>query len=447
MGQRDSDKLNALILDSITEGVFTVDQQFVISSFNAEAERIIGIPREQAIGRRCHEVFRASICGTDCALRQTVRDGEPRRNVRIDVLNAQMEPVPLSVSTAVLRDRRGKMLGGVEIFRDTSEVEALRRELAGKRVFADMVGASKAMQEIFALIPDVAASDAPVLIQGPSGTGKELVARAIHDLSGRAEAKLVQVNCGALPDTLLESELFGHVKGAFTGAHRSKPGRFQEAHGGTLFLDEIGDISPAFQVKLLRVLQEGELNPLGSNATVRVDVRIISATNHDLLELARQGTFREDLLYRIRVIPISIPPLRERREDIPLLVEHLLGRLRARTGRQIQGLSPEALARLYDHDFPGNVRELENVLERAFVLCRGDTIAVEHLPPEVAPTQDQARGPSPGPGDPPQAPLPPEARRLLEALEANHWNRTRTARALGIARNTLWRRMKAHGLG
>jgi PAS domain S-box-containing protein len=450
-----SNDLHALILDSISEGVFTVDADFRITSFNTEAERIIGVSRGEAIGRRCHEIFRASICSSSCALRQTVKDGTPRRNVRIDVLNPRMEPVPICVSTAVLKDRKGRLIGGVEIFRDISEVESLRRELSGNRVFADMVGASKPMQELFALLPDVAASDAPVLIQGPSGSGKELVARAIHDLSPRARHPLVLVNCAALPDTLLESELFGHVRGAFTDARDNRIGRFQSAHKGVLFLDEIGEISPAFQAKLLRVLESGELSPLGSDRVQHVDVRVISATNRDLQEQVRRGRFREDLFYRLRVVPITLPPLRERRSDIPLLVDHLLAKLRVRTGKPIQRLSAAAIAVLYDHDFPGNVRELQNLLERAFVLCHGEVIDLDHLPREVF----SIRG---GPGEkrlkpserkiashrsPAKAQEPaPEVQQLLEALEAHHWNRTETARALGIGRNTLWRRMREHGL-
>jgi PAS domain S-box-containing protein len=446
--------LNALILDSITEGVFTVDGDFRVTSFNAEAERIIGIGRVDAIGRPCHEVFRASICGSACALRQTIKDGRPRRNVRIDVLDARMEPVPLSVSTAVLKDRRGKMLGGVEIFRDLSEMEALRRELTRSAGFADMVGVSRPMQDIFAQLPDVAASDAPVLLQGPSGSGKELVARAIHNLSDRRDAALVLVNCGALPDTLLESELFGHVRGAFTDARSSRSGRFRAADGGTLLLDEIGEISPAFQVKLLRVLEDGEVTPLGSSRSVRVNVRVIAATHRDLERLVREGRFREDLYYRLRVIPLSLPPLRERREDIPLLVDHLLIRLRGRTGKPIQAVTPEAMAILTAHDYPGNVRELANILERAFVLCHELAIGAEHLPPDLLHGAGAAARLKPSerriaearPRTASGARRSPEARRLAQALEAHGWNRTRTARALGIARNTLWRRMKEYGL-
>ena len=449
-----TDALHALILDSISEGVFTVDEDFRITSFNREAERIIGLDRERAMGRRCYEVFRASICGASCALRQTIADGRPRRNVYIDVLDAQMAPVPICVSTAALRDRDGRLLGGVEIFRDVSEVEALRKELSGGRTFADMVGVSRPMRELFAQLPDVAASDAPILIEGPSGSGKELVARAIHNLSPRCDGPLVMINCAALPDTLLESELFGYVRGAFTDARTTRMGRFQAAHKGTLLLDEVGEISPAFQAKLLRVVELGELSPLGSSRVVRVDVRIISATNKDIVAMAREGRFREDLLYRLRVVPISLLPLCQRPEDIPPLVAHILGRLRARTGKPIEGVSPEAMALLCRHDFPGNVRELQNILERAFTLCHVEVIGAEHLPEELRLAEkgdERALKPSErriATHHPRRVDRTPsaQARALVAALEARQWSRTRTARALGIGRNTLWRRMKEHGL-
>jgi PAS domain S-box-containing protein len=458
-----SDNLNALfplIFDSINDGVFAVDEEFRITSFNAAAEQIVGIARDEAIGQKCHDVFRTSICQGGCALRETLESGEPRRDVRVDILNAKMDGVPILVSTAVLKDRNGRMVGGVEIFRDVSDVESLRNELAGRHRFRDIIGYSDSMKEIFAIIPQIAESEAPVLVDGPSGTGKELVAQAIHDLSPRNDKPFVRVNCGALPDTLLESELFGYMKGAFTGANYNKPGRFQQADGGTLFLDEIGDVSPAFQVKLLRALEEGEIQPLGGTKTIEVDVRLISATNRDLAAMVKEERFREDLYYRIKVIPIGLPPLAERRKDIPLLVAHFAKLLASRTGRTPPQLSKKAMRVLYDYDYPGNVRELRNIIERAFVLCSGNLVDLQHLPAEVT-SISSARGP--GERDihvrpsekriaeariapPDRRQDSPEKRRLLSLLEAHGWNRTLVAKELGIGRTTLWRRMKEYKL-
>jgi PAS domain S-box-containing protein len=466
------DTLFPLILDSIREGVFTVDEAFRITSFNAEAERITGFSREAALGKTCYDVLRGSACQDGCPLRRSIETGEPQRNVRVTVLDAEMASIPICVSTAAMRDEEGRLVGGVEIFQDMSEIESLRRELADSRGYGDMVGVSPAMQEIFALIPDVAASDVSVLVSGASGTGKELVARAVHDASPRRSRSFVRVNCGALPDTLLESELFGYVRGAFTDARHDKPGRFQQADGGTLFLDEVGELSPAFQVKLLRALQEGEIQPLGATRTVTVDVRVIAATNRDLGELIEAGVFREDLYYRLCVVPIGIPPLAERREDILPLVDLYMTRIAARTGKDIAAVAPQALMALHDYAFPGNVRELVNILERAFVLCHGPEITLEQLPVNVTGPADDG-GPREGlpattrlkpserrllirasrAGEAP--PLPrqvrapvarPEVRQLVEALDAHGWNRTATARTLGISRTTLWRRMRDYGL-
>jgi PAS domain S-box-containing protein len=455
-------ELHELIFDSIHEGVFTVDHAFRITSFNSEAERITGVSRLQAVGKKCYEVFRASICQNGCALKETLSTGKPLRDVRIDVLNHSMVPVPLMVSTAVLR-RGDRLEGGVEIFRDISDIESLRKELKGTTNFEDIVGASPVMQLLFRLLPDVAASDAPVLIEGPSGTGKELVASAIHSLSARRHEPFVRVNCGALPDNLLESELFGYVRGAFTDARQDKPGHFALADGGTILLDEIGDVTSAFQLKLLRVLQEGEIQPLGGRKPVKVNVRILAATNRNLARMVEEGKFRQDLYYRIRVVPVVLAPLKDRREDIPLLVDHFIRRLALRTGKSIRAIAPKALSALCEHDYPGNVRELQNILERVFVLCHGAQIEPKDLPEEILTrqarlTQAEARvhaqrkpserallkSSATTPGQ--RAGEDPIAQRLLDALAAHAWDRSKTAQGLGIGRNTLWRRMKEHGL-
>jgi PAS domain S-box-containing protein len=457
---RHPEALFPLLLDSVNEGVFTVNKDFRITSFNQAAEAVTRIPRAEALGRPCHEVFKASICQKGCALRKTLESGEARRNIRVDILNGDMEVVPIAVSTAVLKDSAGHMAGGVEIFRDLSDIETLRNELAGRHCFQNIIGQSRLMQDVFALIPQVAGSDVPVLVRGPSGTGKELVAEAIHELSLRQDEEFVRVNCGALPDTLLESELFGYVKGAFTGATGNKPGRFQQADKGTLFLDEIGDISPAFQVKLLRALEEGEIQALGDTKSTHVDVRIICATNRDLEEMVKQGKFREDLFYRIRVVPIDLPALRDRREDIPLLISHFIKTLSIRTSRSPLEVSQASMEILYDYDYPGNVRELRNILERAFVLCKGDVIEASVLPPEVLGhpsiktssaggavrvlANQATEGPAfTAPADPGQS---REAHKLRAVLDRYGWKRSAAARALEISRTTLWRRMKAFGL-
>ncbi len=435
-----------MILDSITEGVFTVDQGWRITSFNKAAEEITGVPRDEALGRRCWEVFRASICERGCALRETFETGEPVKNRTAYILTQEGEQHPIELSTALLRDESGEVAGGVETFRSLKEVETLRRELAGRYTFEDIVSKSPRMQELFGILPRVAESDASVLIQGESGTGKELFARAIHNLSRRKDGPWVPVNCAALPDNLLESELFGHVAGAFTDAKRARKGRFELAHRGTIFLDEIGDVSPALQVRLLRVLQEKRFERLGSSQPIDVDVRVVAATNKPLHELVERGEFREDLYYRLNVVRLDIPPLRERREDIPLLVEHFLERFNRLEGRRITRMDPAAMALLMSHPFPGNVRELMNVVEHAFVLCPGSVIMPEHLPAYL---RDQAPRP-PAPDAPPAAGpttlQEAEAWVIRRALERNGYNRAATARELGMHKTTLWRKMKRYGI-
>lgn len=431
----------ATILDSINDGVFTVDEEWRITSFNRAAEEITGISREEAIGRHCCDVFRASICESDCALRKTMSTEEAVLNKAIYIVNADGNRIPISVSTALLKDADGQVIGGVESFRDLSVVEELRKELSGRYTFADIISKNHKMRQLFEILPEIAASDSTVLIEGESGTGKELFARAVHDLSPRKRGPFVPVSCAALPDTLLESELFGYKAGAFTGADRDKPGRFKAADGGTLFLDEIGDISPALQVRLLRVLQERTYEPLGTNESIKANVRIVTTSNQPLSEQVEEGNFRRDLYYRVNVVKLVLPPLRERKEDIPLLVDHFIAHFNRLREKDIAGISTEAMALLMRHDYAGNVRELENIIEHAFVMCPGAMIEPRHLPEELRPS-----GPSSPAVKGPMTLDDLERLYILEALARNRWNRLATAQELGIHKSTLFRKIKSLGI-
>ncbi len=430
------------ILESISDGVFTVDPEWRITSFNRAAERITGVSREEAIGRRCAEVFRSSTCGPSCALQKTLRTGRPVIGRSTYIVVADGTRVPVSLSTAVLKDAKGKVTGGAEIFRDLSEVEALREELEGRSRVGDLSTRSPLMQRVLEALPAVASSPSTVLLLGETGTGKELVARTIHALSPRAKGPFVAVNCGALPDTLLESELFGHTAGAFTGAVKERAGRFALAQGGTLFLDEIGEVSPALQVRLLRVLQERTYEPLGSSRALKTDARVVVATNRDLAARVREGLFREDLYYRVNVVRIELPPLRSRKEDVPLLVEELVARFNRLQGRAVKGITAEALSLLMAHDWPGNVRELANVVERAFVVCGERRIDIGDLPDELAGRLRPA-----GPElDVRSAHAVLDAQAIRAALERHGFNRLEAARELGIHKTTLFRRIRKLGI-
>ena len=430
------------ILESISDGVFTVDRQWRVTSFNRAAEQITGVDRREAIGRLCSEVLRADMCGDSCALRQTLETGRPVIGRTGWFIDADGNRVPISLSTAVLRDSNGQVIGGAEVFRDLSEIEALRQQLAGKSRVGDLVSRSPLMQRLFEVLPAIAASPSTVLVLGATGTGKEVMARTIHSLSARSRGPFVAVNCAALPEPLLESELFGYKAGAFTDARTDKPGRFALAASGTIFLDEIGEMNPALQVKLLRVLQERCYEPLGSVASVPADARVIVATNQDLAELVRSGRFREDLYYRINVVRIELPPLRRRREDIPPLVDLFIARFNQVQGKTVAGIEPEALSLLMAHDWPGNIRELENVVEHAFILCDHGLITMAHLPRELL-LRDHLQQRT---GDLRAVRDLLDAQTISAALEKNNNNRLATARQLGIHKTTLFRRMKKLGL-
>jgi PAS domain S-box-containing protein len=434
-----------LILENIADGVFTVDRQFRVTSFNHAAEQITGWSAKDALGRACNEIFRTAICSQDCPLRKSLRTGRTVKNFEIEIVAKSGLAQTISVCTAPLVGREGYFLGGVETFRDLSPRRE-RAELGGRYSFQNIISKNATMRQIFETLPNIAQSDATVLIEGRSGTGKELFASAIHNLSPRAEGPLVKVNCGALPETLLESELFGFVKGAFTDAKHNRVGRFQAAEGGTIFLDEIGDTPLALQVKLLRVLQHREFEPLGSERTVHSDVRVLAATNQDLERLVADGRFREDLYYRLNVILIRIPDLAQRSEDVPLLIDHFVQRFNQRMGRGIRGLADEAMALLMRYPFPGNVRELENVLEHAYIVSRSPYITTEDLPAYLSRGRAlDARRPTNGPWIASGA-ADLDRQRLIDCLRRNAWNLPRAARELGMHRTTLWRKVKRLGL-
>lgn len=430
------------ILESISEGVFTVDGQWIITSFNRAAEKITGVSRKDAIGHICSEVFRCSMCGENCALEQTLRSGKPMLSKSAYIINAAGNRVSISISTAVLKDpKTGKIMGGAETFRDLSEIEALRQELKGKYQISSLVSQSPLMQKLLDFIPTIAASSSTVLILGETGTGKEYIARTIHSLSMHSQGPFIAVNCSALPDALLESELFGYKVGAFTGANKDKPGRFKLARGGTIFLDEIGDINPAIQAKLLRVLQEHSYEPLGATRSENSDARVIVATNKELSKLIDNKEFREDLYYRINVVRIELPPLRKRKEDIPLLVDQFISRFNQVQEKNVEGISWEALSLLTAYDWPGNIRELENVIERAFVHCKEGLIDIKYLPEEITMFPKSSFG---------IKTLTVhnliDIQAIQKALEGNNNDRNAAAKALGIHKTTLYRRMKQLGI-
>ncbi len=428
------------ILNCVADGVFTVDCDKRITFFNQAAERITGFSEQEAVGQFCYDVFKTAHCGSACTLEHVRKRGKQVINKPVEILDRSGRSLLVSISAACLCDVDGRIIGGVESFRDLSAEEELRKEIKKSYTFQDIVSRNSKMHELFAILPDIAGSNVSVLIEGESGTGKELFARAIHNLGQRKDKPFVAVNCGALPDALLESELFGYKKGAFTDAKRDKPGRFDLAKGGTLFLDEIGDISPALQVRLLRVLQEKTYEPLGGTEAVRSDVRIVAATNQRLLEKVYDGSFREDLYYRLNVLRLELPPLRERRCDMPLLVEHFRNRLNAETGKSIEAIDDSVMGAIMRHDFPGNIRELENLLQHAFVLCKESVIHLHHMPKELAygVLHESGKG---------SLSLDEIGKRAIrDALEDNVANRTAAAKQLGINPSTLYRKMKRYGI-
>jgi len=432
------ERLQAAVLGSIREGVLTIDSDWRITSFSRRAEALTGIAAADAVGRFCHEVIGSPLCRADCPARHCLETGADEAVRTTELADSAGGQLPVAEIAVPLRDAGGSALGSVLLLEDRrAAAEQLAAARSGAR-FAGMVGRSEPMQRVFRVIEQVAGSDVTVLVEGASGTGKERVARALHSRSPRRAGPFEAINCAALPEALLESELFGHAKGAFTGALRDKPGRIEAAAGGTLLLDEVAETTPAVQAKLLRFLQDRTFQRVGENNTRVADVRLVAATNRDLGRAVAAGAFREDLYYRLRVIPIQLPPLRERREDVALLAAHLLEQIAAERGRPGLSLTTAARRRLLQHDWPGNVRELINALEYAVALAPGRRIRAEDLPPELAGSRRRYTAGGGDAGD--------ERQRILEALEQHGHNRSRTAEALGMNRVTLYRKMKRYGI-
>ncbi len=435
-------KICCKVIESVAEGVIAVDLNKKIHFFNKSAEDITGFSRDVALGSFCFDILRSNICQRLCILEETLRLKKSVVNKPAIIINKSGKEIPVSISTSLLFDDEGKIIGGIETFRDLSVEEALRKEIEKTYTFENMVSKNAEMQRIFSILPDIAESGVPVLIQGESGTGKELVARAIHNLSNVSKGPFVEINCAAIPETLLESEFFGYAKGAFTDAKRDKSGRILMADGGTLFLDEIGELPTSLQAKLLRVLEDSELTPLGSLKPIKVKVRVVSATNQDLTGMMEKGLFRKDLYYRLDVAKIELPPLRDRKEDVPLLIDYFIEKLNILRKRSIAGVSSEVISALMHYSFPGNVRELENILDYCFILCKGKIIESEHLPRELLekfPTQGEVAPNLLSPLD--------EAESLtIRTLLQQHKSKTKVAKILNISRTTLWRKMKQYGI-
>jgi len=433
------------ILRSLSEAVCAVDSQWRVRCLNRQAQRLTGVSMHDALGAPLENVFSPGAGALHSIIASVMESGKMIRGTRTHILNSRSESIPVIANTAPVLDDTGRISGVVIVLQDNRAIHILRRELRQKYTFGDIVTKDDRMRRILELLPSVAESDTTVLLLGPTGTGKELLARAIHSASLHRAGPFVAVNCGALPDTLLESELFGYKKGAFTDAQHDKQGRFALASGGTLLLDEIGDVSSAMQVKLLRVLQERKYEPLGGTESIIANVRIVAATNRDLQKMVEAKEFRADLYYRLNVIELRLPPLSERLGDIPLLVEHFMEVLNAEKGRSVKRISHKAMGCLTGYSYPGNVRELRNILEHAYVLCPGDEIRDDCLPPRVL-----GLSRSSGSEPPPQAAVVPlrrmstqEQRQMIRSrLYAYNGHRKRTADALGIDTSTLWRKMK-----
>ncbi len=433
-----------IILNCISDGVLTIDLDGRINYVNRAMQELLGYPDNALIGKRCENFIRSNICATDdCVLRRTLARRERLSNYESYIENKEGRRVPVNINTDLLFDETGSMIGIVEVFRDISQIKELKERLADVYHFDNIVTKDRRMKEIMAILPSVAQTKSTVLIEGESGTGKELIAKAIHNNSPRKDKPFIAVNCAAIPDTLIESELFGHVKGSFTGAHQDRIGRFELANHGTIFLDEIADMSFATQAKLLRVIQEEKFERVGGTRTISVDVHIIAATNKGLLKEVKEGRFREDLFYRVSVFPISLPPLRNRREDIPLLITHFVERFNKSMGKAIDNIAPQAMNVLLNYFYPGNIRELKNIIEHAFICSKDNTILPEHLPGELIREGEMLNFST---SQQVSSLDNVEKEWIHRMLEETGWKYSEAARRLGISRTTLWRKVKSYGL-
>ena len=431
-----------IILNNISDGVLTIDLEGRIQYVNRAMQDLLGYNESELIGKRCENFVKSNICATeDCILKRSLAKKEKISNYETYVADKEGRRIPVNINTDLLYDDSNNLIGIVEVFRDLSQIKELKERLTDVYQFDNIVTKDRRMKEILAILPSVAHSKSIVLIQGESGTGKELIAKAIHNNSARKDKPFIAVNCAAIPDTLIESELFGHVKGSFTGAHQDRIGRFELANHGTIFLDEIGDMSLSTQAKLLRVIQEEKFERVGGTKTISVDVHIIAATNKNLTKAVKEGSFREDLFYRISVFPITLPPLRERKEDIQLLISYFIEKFNKEMGKSINNISPQAMKVFMNYYFPGNIRELRNIIEHAFVCSHGNTILPEHLPRELVFAEEHIEVTTEG-----SSLNKVEKEWILKVLEKSGWRYQEAARRLGISRTTLWRKLKAFGL-
>lgn len=450
MTAQELDRYWMTVVNTIRDGIMIVNTSGAIVSVNQAFEVITGFRREELIGKPC-DILGCDVCLHKretaekhwCGLFETGQMSTCRCTIR----GRKGNLIHAIRNGSLLQDNNGNVIGAVgtitditELIEKNNQLEAFRRELQSRDGLHGIIGVSPAMRQVFDLMENAAQSDAPVIIFGESGTGKELVSRAIHDIGARKEKPFVKVNCASLTESLLESELFGHVRGAFTGAYKDRVGRFEKANGGDIFLDEIGDLPLSTQVKLLRVLEEKVIERVGASTPIPADVRIISATNRDLLHLVEKGAFRKDFYFRINVIPIHLPPLKDRREDIPLLAESFFRSILLKTGKPIEGVGNEAMDALMAYSWPGNVRELKSAFEYAFVTCREGVIQPYHLPSTIYSGKKGAGARTPF------NLKEIERQELLDALEKCGGNQSKAAEVLGVSRVTVWNRMKRHGV-